>query len=80
MSFTKTPAYWRIAGVVPKSSADSEGIVAGDLVTRINGEPIAKWDFRRYEQLVATASEITLTFLTGTAESEKRVRVFELVP
>lgn len=80
VSFTKTPAYWRIAGVVPKSPADTEGIVAGDLVTRINGEPIAKWDFRRYEQLVATAPVITLTFLIGTAETEKRVRVFELVP
>lgn len=80
VSFTKTPAYWRIAGVVPKSSADTEGIQPGDLVTRINGEPIAKWDLRRYEQLVATAPEIALTFLNGTAEKEKRVRVFELVP
>ena len=80
VSFSKTPAYWRIAGVVPKSPAEAEGIVTGDLVTRINGELIAKWDFRRYEQVVATEKEITLTFLAGTAETEKRVRVFELVP
>lgn len=80
VSFSKTPAYWRIAGVVPKSPAEAEGIVTGDLVTRINGEPIAKWDFRRYEQAVASEKEIALTFLAGSAETEKRVRVFELVP
>jgi hypothetical protein len=57
-----------------------EGVQAGDLVIRINGEPVARWDLRRYEQLVATASEITLTFLKGDTEAEKRVKVFELVP
>jgi hypothetical protein len=80
VSFSKTPAYWRVAGVVPKSSAEVEGVQQGDLVTRINGEPVARWDLRRYEQLVASANEITFTFLNGTAESEKQVRVFELVP
>jgi hypothetical protein len=35
---------------------------------------------RRYEQLVATATEIAFAFLIGTVESEKRVGVFELVP
>jgi hypothetical protein len=80
VSFSKTPAYWRVAGVVPNSSAEREGVQQGDLVTRINGEPVARWDLRRYEQLVATAKEITLTFLQGNAESEKRVSVFELVP
>src|SRR6185369_2954731 len=78
VSFSKTPAYWRVAGVVPKSSAEAEGVQAGDLVTRINGEPIARWDLRRYEQLVASANEIAFTFLNGNTESEKRVRVFDL--
>ena len=80
VSFNKTPAYWRVAGVVPNSSSAAEGIQHGDLVTRINGEPVARWDLRRYEQLVASAGEIAFTFLNGTAETEKRVRVFELVP
>ena len=80
VSFDKTPAYWRVAGVVPGSSAAAEGIQHGDLVARINGEPVARWDLRRYEQLVATASEIAFTFLSGTEEIEKRVKVFELVP
>jgi hypothetical protein len=80
VSFSKTPPYWRVAGVVPKSSAELAGVQQGDLVIKINGEPVAQWDLRRYEELVATATEITFTFLNGTAETEKRVSVFELVP
>lgn len=80
LSFAKTPAYWRVASVVPHSAPDAADIERGDLVTRINGEPVAQWDFRRYEQLVASASEITFTFLTGTRETEKHFAVFELVP
>jgi membrane-associated protease RseP (regulator of RpoE activity) len=80
VSFNKTPAYWRIAGVVPDSPAAATGVQAGDLVTRINGEPIAKWDLTRYEQLIATADEISFSFLNGSVEAEKRLRVFELVP
>lgn len=80
VSFSKTPAYWRVAGIIPKSPAAEAGVQMGDLVTRINGEPVAKWDLRRYEELVGAANEITFTFLNGNAESEKRVRVFDLVP
>lgn len=80
VSFTKTPAYWRISGVVPRSPAEIAGVQAGDLVTRIDGEPVAQWDLRRYEKLVTTAQEIVFTFLNGTVESEKRVAVFDLVP
>ena len=80
LSFSKTPAYWRVAGVGPGSPAEAAQVRAGDLVTRINGEPIAKWDLLRYEQLVATADEIVFTFLNGTRESDTRIAVFELVP
>ena len=69
-----------VVAVEPGSPADEAGIQPGDLVIRINGEAVVRWDLRRYEQLVATASEITLTFLNGDAETEKRVKVFELVP
>jgi hypothetical protein len=80
LSFSKTPAYWRVAGVIAKSPAAAQGVQAGDLVTRINGESVARWDLRRYEQLVTTATEITFTFLNGNAETEKRVPIFDLVP
>jgi hypothetical protein len=80
LSFSKTPAYWRVAGVVRDSPAESSGVQAGDLVTRINDEPVAKWDFRRYEQLVASAREITFTFLDGTRETERKLSVFYVIP
>lgn len=80
LSFSKTPAYWRVAGVIPESPAAQAGIQFGDLVTRINGERVAKWDLTRYEELVKTEREIAFTFLFGENEVEKRVRVFDLVP
>ena len=81
VSFSKTPAYWKVAGVIPGSPADGAGLRIGELVTRINGEPVARWDLKRYDQLVATADDLALTFLNGATETEPiRVRVFELVP
>ena len=80
LSFSKAPAYWRVASVVPDSPAASAGIQPGDLVTRIDGVSVAHWDIGRYQQLVAAAGEVAFTFLNGTEEKEKRVKVFELVP
>ena len=80
VSFTKTPAYWRVAGIIPTSSAERGGIQPGDLVIRINGESVARWDLRRYDELVTSAAEISFTFLNGNSETEKKVRVFDLVP
>ncbi len=80
VSFSKTPAYWRVAGVIPQSPAEAAGIQFGDLVTRINGEPVSKWNLSRYEQFIATAQDVTFTLLFGTNEVEKHVQVFDLVP
>lgn len=80
LSFTKTPAYWRVASVVPGSPAVTAGVQPGDLVTRINGEPVGRWDIRRYELLVATATAIEFTFLHGAQEVPQRLNVFDLVP
>lgn len=80
LSFSKTPAYWRVAGVVPGTPASAAGVQAGELVSRINGEPVAQWDFARYEQLIRNASKITYTFLRGTEESARTLDVISLVP
>lgn len=80
LSFTKTPAYWRVAGVVPRSPAAAAGVVPGDLVTRINDEPVARWDLARYEALLGAAKEVTLTFLNGTTETAKTVAIVPAVP
>ncbi|ACB77304.1 PDZ/DHR/GLGF domain protein [Opitutus terrae PB90-1] len=80
LSFSKAPAYWRVVSVIPQSPAEAEEIQPGDLVTRINGQPVAEWDISRYQELVASADEVTFTFLNGTRETEKRLKVFDLVP
>jgi hypothetical protein len=80
LSFDKTPAYWRVASVVSRSPAAEAGVQTGDLVTRINGEPVAQWDIARYQQLVASADEVSFTFLNGTQETETKLKTFDLVP
>jgi hypothetical protein len=80
LSFDKTPAYWRVASVVLESPAAKAGVQAGDLVTRIDGEPVAQWDIARYQKLVASASEVSFTFLNGTQETETRLKIFDLIP
>lgn len=80
LSFNKTPAYWRVVSVIPGSPAAEAGIQSGDLVTRIDGQPVGDWNITRYHELVASAREVTFTFLNGTQETERRLAVFDLVP
>ena len=80
LSFTKHPAYWRVVSVVPDSPAHAAGVQGGDLVTRIDGEPVAAWNYRRFERLVAGANEIRFSFLHGNEEITRTLAVFELVP
>ncbi len=80
LSFRKTPAYWKVAGVMPGSPASSAGVAAGDLISRINGEAVAGWDPARYDQLVATADHIEFTFINGAQESDQSLGVAVLVP
>ena len=80
MSFDKTPAYWRIASVIPGSPAAAVGVQDGDLVTRINDEPVANWDLARYQQLIASADEVEFTFLNGTQETVRNLKIFDLIP
>jgi hypothetical protein len=80
LSFRKSPAYWRVVGVIPGSPADAADIEPGDLVVRINGEPVAKWDLSRYATLIAGAESVEFTFLNGTVETRRRLRVADVVP
>jgi hypothetical protein len=80
LSFTKSPAYWRVASVVADSPAAQAGVRAGDLVVRINGESVSEWNRRRYDEAVDRRSALTLTFLNGSTESDRVVSAFELVP
>jgi hypothetical protein len=79
LSFRRTPAYWKVIGVLADSPA--AGVVAdGDLVSRINGEPVSSWDVDRYEKLVATAEHIDFTVLDGARETSRSIEVVSLVP
>jgi hypothetical protein len=80
LSFRKTPAYWKVAGVVPGSPADKAGVRAGDLVSRINGEPVDNWDLPRFERLRTTADPIAFTFIDGAQETVKPLAIVDLVP
>jgi len=80
LSFTKLPAYWRVAAVVDGSPAEQLGVQAGDLCARINDEPVSAWPFQRYSDLVRTAQRITYTFINGNQEQQVTLPVFDLVP
>ena len=71
-----------MVGVIPDSPAATgpDPVQPGDLIIRINGDPVAQWDLRRFDQLVASARTITFTFLKGTEEKSKTLAVFDLVP
>ena len=80
LSFGRSPVYWRVLAVVPETPAAQLNVQPGDLLVRLNGEPVAQWDYERYAALVKTAAKITCTFLAGAREYDLEVPVFELVP
>jgi membrane-associated protease RseP (regulator of RpoE activity) len=80
LSFRKTPAYWKVAAVLATSPAATAGVSQGDLVTRINGEPVSAWDPVRYDQLVNRTSSIEYTFIEGTKTITRAIDVSDLVP
>jgi hypothetical protein len=80
LSFTKTPAYWRVVGVVPGSPAEKAGIQRGDLIARINGEPVSAWPLQRLDALTRRSAEIAFTFIHGNKETPIIIPTFELVP
>lgn len=80
LSFSRSPVYWRVLTVIPDTPTAQLPVHAGDLCVRINGEPVARWDYERFAALTKTAAKITFTFLAGAQETDVEVPVFELVP
>ncbi|MDD3179696.1 MAG: aspartyl protease family protein [Opitutaceae bacterium] len=78
LSFSRTPAYWRVLNVVPGTPTSQ--VQTGDLCVRINGETVEQWPWERYAELVKTAKSITYTFLAGTREYDLEIPTFDLVP
>ncbi len=80
LALARSPVYWRVLDVLADSPAAAAGIQAGDLVVRINGEPVANWAYDRFAALVADAGRITFTCVAGSREFDREVPVFDLVP
>ena len=80
LSFTRSSGYWRVDAIVPDTPASALSVQLGDLVVRLNGEPVGKWDLERFLALVKTAAKVTCTILAGTREYDLEVPVFDLVP
>lgn len=80
LGFARAPARWRVIAVVPGTPASALGVQPGELVVRINGEPVDQWDHERFARLLVTAAKVTFTFLAGAREIDREVPVFDLVP
>lgn len=80
LGFARTPAYWRVDGVIPGSPAEAAGIRTGDLVVRIDGEPVERWNLTRLDERIRTADRLELTFIEGRTETTRSVAIFDLVP
>lgn len=80
LSFTKSGAYWRVASIVDGSPASNAKIEVGDLITRINQEPVERWGPGRWEDFVANASDAVFAILVGRREIEIRLPIIDLVP
>lgn len=80
LSLARSPVYWRVLDVVPDTPARELGVQAGELIVRVNGEPVARWDFERFAALLARSAKVTFTFLIGTREFDREIPVADLVP
>ena len=80
LSFVRTPAYWRVVGVMPGSPAEAGGLQPGYLVARINEEPVTRWSLERFHREVERAPAITVALIEGNAERVIEVATFTLVP
>ncbi len=80
VSFNKARAYWKINAVAPESPAAAAGLAVGDLVSRVNGEPVETWDLARYRVLIDAGNDIAFTLIKGRDEVVVTTSVFTLVP
>jgi len=69
-----------VVGITPESPAALAGVEVGDLVTRINDEPVESWGVQRYEQLIAQADQVAFSFLLGRREYQLKFPIMPLVP
>ncbi len=80
LSIKLDPAGWRIAGVVPGSPAEADRLVAGDLITRIEGAPAVDWSRDQLHDWVETHDAMRLGVVSSGSSRDLNLRVWLLVP
>jgi len=80
LAFSKTPAYWRVAAVIPGSPAAAAGVREGELITKIDGDSVSTWNIDRYEALLNSGRDVAFTFLNGREETSRTIPVYSLIP
>jgi predicted aspartyl protease len=80
LSFKKFLAYWKVTGIAPDSPAEAAGLAVGDLVIRINDEPVEGWTLSRFRALIDDGGTINYTLIKGQDELTHSVKIFTLVP
>ena len=80
LSFQKSRAYWKITAVAPDSPAEHVGLMTGNLVIRINDEPVENWGLTRYRAQVDSGAKTIYTIIQGRDQIPFEVEGFTLVP
>lgn len=80
LSLYPDPSGWRIAGVIPGSPADEAHLVAGDLVTQVEGRPALGWTRDQMQQRIESHPDIALVVVTQSGERALTLRAWNLVP
>lgn len=80
LSVKLDPAGWRVARVIPGSPAEEARLAAGDLITRIEGEPAGNWSRDQLHDWVDTHDAMKLQVVSGGSSRDIQLRVWLMVP
>ena len=71
---------WRVAGIIPGSPAEEAGIRAGDLVTRIEGQPSLDWTPDGIQGWIDAHPVLALQLSSDAGTRDLKLRSWPLVP
>jgi len=80
LSLVSASEGWRVAGVIPGSPAEKASIRAGEVVTRIEGEPALSWTPDKLRHWIVSHDSVALVVASGSGERNLTLRVWSLVP
>ena len=71
---------WRVRGVIPGSPAEGDGVSAGELITRIEGQPAAQWSRDQLDNWIDAHEMVALQVVGEPSPRDLVLRVWPLVP